>query len=101
VSQASPFFFQVLTVSIVTTAEYTAESRDAFKTACQLSDEELKDSTAVFEALPWLKEWRHTLMINATNNWRDNGTLKRRLMQELQTVISYVRPISLLAVDVN
>jgi hypothetical protein len=83
----------------VTTTEYNKKSREAFQAACKLPEDELSDTAAVLKALPWLKEWRHNLMVNATNSWRDNGTLKRRVMQELQGVINYVRPVSLLAVD--
>lgn len=85
----------------MSTTEYNTASRAAFKAACQLPDEELGDADAVLDALPWLKDWRQNLMTNAVNNWRDKGTLKRHLMQEMEMVTAYVRLISLLVVAVD
>ncbi|KAJ7073348.1 hypothetical protein B0H15DRAFT_957259 [Mycena belliarum] len=49
----------------LSTKDFTNESRAAFKKACGLPDEQLRDKEAVYAKIPWLREWNEELMMKA------------------------------------
>ena len=75
----------------MTTGEYNAQSRAAFKEKCGLSDEELTNADAVFAKLPWLPKWRQAMVVNANNAWRDKGVMKKKLKKPVKNLIHFVR----------
>ncbi|KAJ7233404.1 hypothetical protein B0H12DRAFT_1076632 [Mycena haematopus] len=71
-------------------ADFTKQSRAAFVAKCKVGpdfpEEMLKDSDAVFERLPWLRDWNKNVKVQAVAGIREGGKLKRRLQAEVKPV---------------
>ncbi|KAJ7068955.1 hypothetical protein B0H15DRAFT_958035 [Mycena belliarum] len=74
----------------LSTKDFTNESRAAFKKACGLPDEQLRDKEAVYAKIPWLREWNEELMMKAVTLWREKGVLKRKINKALEPIVNTI-----------
>ncbi|KAJ6553760.1 hypothetical protein DFH09DRAFT_1318783 [Mycena vulgaris] len=72
----------------MSTKDYNTLACDSFKTTCT---DELNDPDAVYTAIPWLKEWHHKLMTNATLQWWDNGKFEVKVQKGMQPIVQQCR----------
>lgn len=70
--------------------------RAEFVDLCEKAGVDPKDSKSVFEGLPWLGEWRETLMQNTVVVLRNKNQLKAKIQAEVKPIIAIVRPIHML-----